>query len=115
MTFKKGHKLNVGENNPMFGRKHSEESKRKMLENNPHPLKENVKYIGLHEWIRKRLQKPDICPCCEEKPVYDIACYTGIYDRDLDNYVYLCRSCHMKLDYATGERTHDRKVYIRTV
>jgi len=67
---------------------------------------DDVGYGKLHGWVRSRLPKPDICPCCEEKPPYDLANYTQIYNRDLDNWVYLCRSCHMKLDYKLGVRIH---------
>ena len=86
------------------GFKQPEEVKQKMRG----PKKDKIGYGTIHDWIRSRLQKPDICPCCEEKPVKDISCYTGIYNRDIDNYVYLCRSCHTLLDFATGQRDLQR-------
>ena len=70
-------------------------------------------YRAIHKWVRNRIEKPDICPCCEENAPTDCANYTGIYDRNLDNYVYICRPCHQKLDFATGDRAFKGNRYCR--
>jgi len=100
-----------GKNNPMYGRKHSEETKKKMRlkalgENNVMWKGDKVGDNPLHIWIKQRLIKPELCQCCETRKPYDLANYTGIYTRDLDNWIYLCRSCHMKLDIKTGVRKY---------
>lgn len=57
-----------------------------------------IEYTALHAWVRKRFPKPDTCPDCKTRPPYDLANITGTYNRDLENWKYLCRSCHMLSD-----------------
>lgn len=85
--------------------KHSEASKEHLRimnlgENNPGWKGYNAKIniMWLHAWVRKRIPKPEICPDCNMRPPYDLANMTGIYNRDLENWKYLCRSCHIKSD-----------------
>ena len=63
---------------------------------NPMWKGDNVGYKQLHEWVRRRLPKPDICKCGERKPI-DLA-NKGVYDRNLKNWEWLCRRCHMEKD-----------------
>lgn len=56
-----------------------------------------VKYNGLHTWVRKHKPKPELCEECKLVPPLDLA-NKGIYDRDFDNWEYLCRKCHMTKD-----------------
>lgn len=58
---------------------------------------DKVGYYQLHTWIKARLPKPKLCELCVKVPPYDLA-NKGIYNRDLENWEYLCRSCHMKKD-----------------
>ena len=51
---------------------------------------------ALHEWVIRQLPKPDLCKCLE-RPPKDLS-NNGIYDRNLDNWEWLCRSCHLKKD-----------------
>ena len=58
-------------------------------------------YVGinaLHGWVRSRLSRPELCEICNIKPSYDLANITGIYNRDFENWKYLCRSCHIRSD-----------------
>ena len=68
---------------------------------------------SLHSWVIRRLQKPDVCPDCGVKPsyTYDLANITGIYNRDLKNWQYLCRRCHMKLDGRLDKRLEHNKTW----
>ena len=61
---------------------------------------------SLHQWIRRRLPQPDVCPICKVKPSYpfDLANITGTYNRDFINWQYLCRKCHMRFDIEKGTR-----------
>lgn len=65
---------------------------------NPQWKGDNVGLNALHEWVRSRLPKPDKCQKCFEGPAYDLANITGRYTRDLSNWKYLCRHCHMWFD-----------------
>lgn len=58
---------------------------------------DKVGYGKLHEWVKNRIIKPEICPRCKKRKAYDLA-NKGIYNRDLKNWEYLCRKCHMKSD-----------------
>ena len=53
---------------------------------------------AMHEWVRNHLSQPELCEICNLKPSLDLANITGIYGRDLTNWKYLCRTCHMKSD-----------------
>ena len=57
-----------------------------------------VKYDALHEWIRHRYVKPDLCECCYLAPPRDLANKSGNYLRELSDWQYLCRRCHMLSD-----------------
>lgn len=58
----------------------------------------NVGMEALHVWVRKRLPKPEFCEICKQVPPYDLANITGIYNRDLKNWGWFCRRCHLKYD-----------------
>lgn len=62
-------------------------------------LKE-VGYSGLHHRIRRKLGKPNDCKFCFTKSakVYDWANKSRTYKNDLDDWIRLCRSCHIKYD-----------------
>ncbi len=106
----------VGENNPFYGRKHSEETLKKMRARKPSEqtrkkMRENakwqfgetnsmwkgmdVKYEGLHIWVRNHLPKPETCLVCNKTFPYEVANITGVYNRDFNNWQWMCRRCHM--------------------
>ena len=111
MGFQKGHKLNGGKNNPMYGKHHTPESRMKIslaqLDEKGNNWKgDNVGLIAIHLWVRKHLPKPELCPQCKKKPPMDVANITGIYKRDIKNFQWMCRSCHHKFDFKTGVRIY---------
>jgi len=59
---------------------------------------DNVGYYALHIWINKHKPKPGLCEECKQKPPYDCANISGQYKRDVNDFKWLCRSCHMKSD-----------------
>jgi len=59
---------------------------------------DKVKYAGLHVWVRRYKKQPKLCEHCNEKPSIDLANKDGIYNRDFNNWEYLCRKCHMIKD-----------------
>ncbi|MCJ7805710.1 NUMOD3 domain-containing DNA-binding protein [Patescibacteria group bacterium] len=98
-----GTKRNIGKDNPMYGRRHSEATREKMRQaslgsKNVMWKGNNVGYISLHLWVRSHKPKPVLCECCQLKPPFDLAAINGEYSRNLDNWEWLCRSCHMKKD-----------------
>lgn len=58
----------------------------------------DVGYFSLHQWIKSRKGKPLFCEQCGVKPPLDLANKSGDYTRDLNDWAWLCRSCHMTID-----------------
>jgi hypothetical protein len=56
---------------------------------------DDVGLISLHEWIINRKPKPEFCERCSQKPPFDLANKSGKYLRDVNDYEWLCRKCHM--------------------
>ena len=82
---------------------YSEETKRKISESrlgdkNPVWKGDSVGYFAIHEWVNKHKKKPELCEECKAKAPRDLANISGKYLRDLNDWEYLCRSCHMKKD-----------------
>lgn len=57
-----------------------------------------VRYDALHGWIKRRLPKPILCENCHKRKAYDLANRSGEYKRDLSDWEWLCRKCHMQID-----------------
>lgn len=113
----KGENYNVGKDNPFYGKKHTDEAIEKIKQSklgvkNPNYNKnlsgENgpnwnsdytkITYKQLHKWLRKQIPKPEKCEVCNIRPALDLANITGVYNRDLSNWQYQCRRCHMLID-----------------
>lgn len=55
-------------------------------------------YGAMHEWVRKNKPKPEYCERCITEAPYDLANISGEYKRDIADYEWLCRRCHMTDD-----------------
>lgn len=64
---------------------------------NPQWRGDNVGYGKLHSWVRSRFPKPEKCNHCKKVEPVDLA-NKGIYNRELKNWEWLCRRCHMVSD-----------------
>lgn len=53
---------------------------------------------ALHAFIRSRLTKPEKCVHCNDAPPIDLANKSGKYKRDVSDWEWLCRRCHMISD-----------------
>lgn len=71
-------------------------------ENSPHWKGENVKYQGLHVWVRKQLGNPTKCEYCGIDGLTGLNIHwankSGNYKRELSDWIRLCRKCHAKYD-----------------
>ena len=76
--FKVGHKGNLGNKNGMW-------------------VGDSVSYGALHAWVTRHFPKPGLCQCCNIKKAHDLS-NKGVYGRDLKNWEWLCRKCHMTKD-----------------
>ena len=107
-------KYNIGKDNPMYGKKHTPKSRQKMrlakLETkNPLWRGDNVGYCGLHLWVKARKPKPVFCEECGKQPPYDLTAINDIYTRDLSDWQWLCRKCHMTKDKRIINRDKNGK------
>jgi len=59
---------------------------------------ENVGYAKLHEWIRKNKPKPEFCEVCNKNLPKIVANISGKYKRDLNDFKWVCGSCHNRMD-----------------
>jgi ribosomal protein L31 len=109
--------------NRMLGTKHSKVTKDKISKSNmgrvcseytkkrisesvsdeKHPFwkGDKVGYNALHGWIRRNKPKPIFCEECKKNKSKDLSNISGNYKRDINDYRYLCHSCHMKLDFKS--------------
>jgi len=67
----------------------------------------SMRYDAIHKWVRRHKEKVGICSQCgvgyAGSPFHtEWANISGIYRRELDDYIELCKSCHFKLDYPDG-------------
>jgi NUMOD3 motif-containing protein len=90
-------KKKISESNK--GLKRSEETRKKMLGENNHKWVGNkVSITALHKWVRSRFPKSKLCQLCNKVPPIQLACITGIYNRELRNWAWFCVKCHHKWD-----------------
>ena len=59
---------------------------------------DKVKYGSLHDWVKWWFPKTKLCQNCGLVPPYDIANISQEYKRDLSDWEWLCRRCHMLKD-----------------
>lgn len=65
---------------------------------NPMWKGDEVLYASLHEWIKNHKVKTQFCESCHKNKSYDLANISGEYRRDINDFEWLCRKCHMKKD-----------------
>lgn len=73
---------------------------------------EDVGYTQLHRWVESRLTKPALCQRCETRKAYDLS-NKGTYNRDLENWEWLCRRCHMLEDGRMINLKHSKSKYFK--
>ena len=90
MTFKKGHGMNKGLQNPMW-------------------KGDNVKYFGLHKWVLFHKGTAKICENCGVTGNIQWANKSHEYKRDLNDWIPLCIPCHRA--YDKGRSDIKNKIY----
>lgn len=65
---------------------------------NPMWAGDDVSYQALHEWIRNHKDKPVTCEMCNLEKDLDLANISQEYKRDVADWEWLCRKCHMEKD-----------------
>lgn len=87
----------------MKGKKHTKESIDKnriahLGEKNPAWKGDNISIRSLHAWVKRHKPKPEYCECCRKRKPFDLANISQKYKRDINDYEWICRKCHMKKD-----------------
>lgn len=72
-------------------------------ENNRMWKGDKASYKAKHLWVRSHLPRPELCPKCNERPPREVANLDGKYSRDLSTWMWLCRSCHLRMDKVANK------------
>ena len=70
----------------------------KLGSKNPRWTGDNVSYTGIHLWGNRNIIKPELCNMCKKSAPYDLANISQEYKRDVSDWEWLCRKCHMIKD-----------------
>jgi len=92
-----------GKNNPNYGKHHTKEVKEKLRklhlnEGSPRWKGDKAKPRSIHSWVEKRLPKPTLCSRCGLKKVLELSNNNHTYKRNLSDWEWICRKCHMWKD-----------------
>ena len=63
---------------------------------------ENVGYDALHDWVKRHKQKATNCEHCGNEGYLEWANKSHEYKRDLNDWLALCKRCHIKYDRESG-------------
>lgn len=75
------------------------QSERMSGEKNPRwTVNPSGKMDNLHQWVHKRKPKPKFCEICGTKPPMDLANVSQEYKKDPNDFIWLCRACHIRQD-----------------
>ena len=71
----------------------------------------NAGINSIHRWVRRRKIKPEYCELCKIVPPKDLANIShkynpDTYTRDVSNWNWLCRKCHMTIDGRLDNLPH---------
>lgn len=107
----------TGSNNPMYGKRLSDETKKKIAnklsgDKNHSWVGDNVGYSGIHMWISRNRLKPDSCQFCGSSGCrIEWANVSREYKRDFEDWIALCKKCHVKYDDTINKSWKTRKSY----
>lgn len=58
----------------------------------------DASYKSKHQWVRKHLPRPEMCPKCKIRKTQEVANIDGNYSRNLKTWEWLCIRCHRERD-----------------
>ena len=76
---------------------------------------DEVGYFGLHARIKKILKKPLKCNFCGRIKPLDLANKSHEYKFELDDWVWLCRKCHVKYDWTLKKTKRMRAIASKNI
>jgi hypothetical protein len=82
----------------------------KLEDKNPMWKGNEVKYGALHDWVKSHKPKSMFCEKCGKVTnKLDCANISGEYKRDISDYRWICRHCHMEEDGRSEASNRARK------
>ena len=73
-------------------------SKKMMSENNPMWKGDKAGLDAIHIWVLRNKPKPKVCEICKKAKPKDLANISQKYHREVNDFEWLCRRCHMIKD-----------------
>jgi hypothetical protein len=68
-----------------------------------------IGYHALHNWVRKELGEPKQCSKCNSRKNLQWANKSGKYKQEVDDWIRLCASCHVRYDGTINNLKYGRK------
>ena len=95
---------------PPFTKEHRERiAKSKRGEKNINWKGKNAGITAIHHWVGRRKPKVELCVRCKQRKAIDLANISQKYKRDVNDFEWLCRSCHMTEDGRMNKLVHVKK------
>lgn len=98
LGYKQGHFTRTYPSSIFNKKRNKKVSIAKLNSLNPMWRGKKVGYRSLHAWVKRRLFKPEFCQECNKRKPCDLANISQEYKRDLLDWEWLCRHCHMTKD-----------------
>lgn len=83
-------------------------------ENNPTWKGDEAGYAAIHNWVRRRKPKPQLCEKCKVKPPQELSNISQQYKRDVEDFWWLCKTCHAEFD-GYNKKGHKGKDYKESI
>lgn len=68
---------------------------------------------ALHGWVKRRKLKSDFCESCKVAKTEDLANISQEYKRDINDFEWLCRKCHMLKDRRINKLAEESRKRFR--
>lgn len=62
----------------------------------------SVSYRWRHTWVKKHKPRPEWCEWCRQNKAVHLANLSHEYKLELNDWAYLCRTCHYRYDRDSG-------------
>jgi len=92
-------------------RRRTSDSQRRWNSENSQWKGDKVGRTSLHRWIERRKPKPTKCQQCNKRKAIDLANISGLYKRDINDYKWICRRCHMIEDGRINNLKQYKEIY----
>jgi len=78
-------------------------------EKHPNWKGDNVSNKALHRWVAKKIGNPHKCSFCGKIGRVELSNKNGLYNRNLENWQWICSKCHKEYDHIGEKVSKTRK------